>query len=153
MPFEHDIKGDGALSAVGDIGSTKHLPPSLLLQFYPLEKSTSLMPYVGIGWNYTLFFEEDTNDEFTSAVAGIINTPLARTTLELDDSDGVAFELGADWRISDQFAVNTSVWYLDIDTTARIDAVTTGGEVIKDAARFDVEIDPLVYSVGAAFKF
>src|SRR5690606_15009207 len=54
LPFEHDIVGTGALAGV-DIGSTKHLPPTVSLQYYPLGEG-KLQPYACIGLNYTTFY-------------------------------------------------------------------------------------------------
>lgn len=142
LPFQHDIDGDGILKDVGKVGETKHLPPTLLLQFYPLESNTFVQPYVGLGINYTKFFENDTTDELSAALG------LAETSLELDDSTGLGAEIGADWLVDKNLSINTSVWYLDIETTATI--TTTGGAKVTE---FDVAIDPLVYAVGLSYKF
>ena len=45
----------------GKIGDVRVLPPSLLLQYHFLPKS-SFQPYVGAGVNYTIFFDEGTKD-------------------------------------------------------------------------------------------
>lgn len=147
LPFQHDINGDGALKGVGKVAETKHLPPTVLVQFYPLESNTFVQPYVGLGVNYTKFFENDTTDEFTSTLNGVINTSYTDTSIDLDDSTGVGAEVGADWILNKNLSINTSVWYLDIETTAHING--GGAEVTK----FDVTIDPLVYAVGLAYKF
>ncbi len=154
LPFQHDINGDGALKGLGKVGDTKHLPPTVLLQFYPLESNSFVQPYVGVGINYTIFFENDTNDEFAAAVDGLLGgAGVVDTTLDLDDSVGLGLEVGADWALDKNFSVNTSVWYLDIETTATVDARLASGAKVADAAKFDVAIDPLVYAVGIAYKF
>ena len=40
-------------------GETKHLPPTLSLQYYFTNKSR-ITPFVGAGINYTYFFDEKT---------------------------------------------------------------------------------------------
>ena len=58
-PFEHDIdaKGQGAISGVTvAAGSTKHLPPTVSVQWYPRGGQDGWQPYIGLGVNYTLFF-------------------------------------------------------------------------------------------------
>ena len=67
-PFEHDI------SLVGgpEVGSTKHLPPTVSLQYHFMA-DRAFQPYVGAGVNYTLFFSED------------LYGPLAGADLSLDD--------------------------------------------------------------------
>ena len=53
-PFEHDITETGV--GVDNVGSTKHLPPTLSLQYFPAAGSSTIQPYLGIGVNYTTFF-------------------------------------------------------------------------------------------------
>lgn len=135
LPFEHDIEGSGAL----DVGSTKHLPPTLLVTCYP-SLSPHFQPFVGVGLNYTTFFQEDTTAELDGALGG-------NTRLSLEDSFGVALELGVDVPLTDRLALNATVWNLGIDTTAdvKVDGVT--------AAEIDVEIDPWVYMLGVSLSF
>ncbi|MBP8185877.1 MAG: outer membrane beta-barrel protein, partial [Pseudomonas sp.] len=66
-PFSHDIRVKGIDAALGTPAGTidgsfadvKQLPPTLSLQYYPMESSSAFQPYVGAGLNYTLFFNED----------------------------------------------------------------------------------------------
>lgn len=144
-PFKHNIKGDDALEGA-DLGSTKHLPPTVTLQYYPLASSSSVQPYAGIGVNYTTFFEEDTSDTLTSALGA------ASTDLELDDSVGLALELGVDYMLSDNFGLNAAMWWADIDTDATIKAYDAAGNHVA-TGKTEVEIDPMVYMVGFTYKF
>lgn len=140
LPFNHDIYGTGGLKGLGKIGSTKHLPPTVSLQFYP-KVSESFHPYFGIGLNYTIFFGEDTTDSLTNGLGA------NETDLKLDNSLGLAFQLGCDYQLNKNWAINAAVWKIDIDTTAHVDV---NGE---EATKFDVAIDPYAYMVGAAYKF
>lgn len=137
-PFEHSVgvKGLGGLD--GDLADIKHLPPTLTLQYFPLDKSSRLQPYVGAGINYTTFFDEDLTSQ--REAQGFSN-------LELDDSWGLALEAGVDYMLSDSLLLNASVWYLDIDTTATTDLAGAG------KVKVDVDIDPFVYMVGLGYKF
>ncbi|WP_100637823.1 OmpW/AlkL family protein [Marinobacter salexigens] len=130
-PFKHNISGAGDIESLGKIAETKHLPPTLTLQYFPMHSGSALQPYVGVGVNYTTFFEEKT----TGALSGL--------DIELDDSVGVAAEIGLDYMLSENFGLNAAVWWADIDTTAKV-------ETLDD---FDVEIDPMVYMVGFTYKF
>ncbi|EKF73146.1 OmpW family protein [Alcanivorax hongdengensis A-11-3] len=138
LPFKHDIHGSGALDGV-EIGSTWQLPPTLLLQFAP-PVSESFQPYVGLGYNYTFFFDEKTDGELDTALG-------APTSLSLSDSSGIAYEVGVDVPIRDRWMFNASVWHIDIDTTADVKAAGS------TAAKVDVTIDPWVYMVGLGVKF
>ncbi|MEH6562236.1 MAG: OmpW family outer membrane protein [Marinobacter sp.] len=130
-PFKHNITGAGDLAAAGKLAETKHLPPTLTLQYFPMHSSSALQPFVGVGVNYTTFFEEKT----TGALSGL--------DIELDDSVGVAAEIGLDYMLSENFGLNAAVWWADIDTTAKVQTLD----------EFDVEIDPMVYMVGFTYKF
>jgi len=138
LPFEHDIKGEGSLDGV-DIGSVKHLPPTLTLQWYPQVGVDWVQPYVGAGVNYTTFMSEDADGELESIVG--------KTKISLDDSWGYALQAGADWRLNDTWFINTSVWYVDIETEATLK--TAGAGKLKT----DVDINPLVVMLGAGMRF
>lgn len=121
-PFEHDI----ALAGVGTIGSTKHLPPTLSVNYH-VPTNSAWKPYVGLGINYTTFFEEETS-------LGM---------LELDDSFGLSVQAGIDYQISDAGALRLNVRWLDIDTDATLDGAAIG----------TAEIDPLFVGVAYVHRF
>ncbi|MFK8048349.1 MAG: OmpW family protein [Halioglobus sp.] len=140
-PFEHDISVSGTNI---DAGSTKHLPPTVVLQWYPRGGLSGWQPYLGAGINYTYFFDEDVDSDLSTALGALIGATDA--DLELDDSTGLALQVGMDYPLNDRWAINIGVWYLDIETTAKIK--TDVGNV-----KFDVDIDPWVYNIGIAYKF
>ena len=126
-PFSHDIE----LAADGTkVGEVKHLPPTFSLQYH-FDTAGAFNPYVGAGLNYTLFFDEDTEG------------PLAGTSLKLDDSIGLAAQLGTDIEVSETISLNFDVRWIDINTDAELDG----------AALEEVEIDPVVYSLTAVWEF
>ena len=138
LPFKHDIKGEGSLNGV-DIGRIKHLPPTLTLQWYPQLGVDWVQPYIGAGVNYTTFFDEQADGDLDAIVG--------KTKISLDDSWGYAVELGADWAVSDNCFINTSLWYVDISTDATLK--TAGAGTLKT----DVDIDPLVFMLGVGMRF
>jgi len=140
-PFEHNM----SLKGVGiDAGTSKQLPPTLMAQWYPRGGQSGWQPYIGIGANYTIFFDESISGELEDALGGIIGA--SKADLSLDDSFGLAAQAGVDIPLSDNWAINAGVWYIDIATTAKIK--TDVGTV-----KFDVDIDPWVYNIGIAYKF
>jgi outer membrane protein len=124
-PFEHDINVPG----VGRVGSTKHLPPTVSLQYH--FGQGTVKPFIGAGINYTRFFSTET----TGVLAG--------TDLELDDSIGLAAHVGIDFEVGERGSIRVDARWMDIDTDAKINGVDVG----------TVEIDPLVYGVAYVFKF
>lgn len=139
LPFTHDLDGSGALAGV-KIGETKHLPPTVSLQWYPTVEG-KFQPYVGAGLNYTVFFDEETSPAATAALGA------TTSGISLDPSFGLAVQVGADYQVDDHWIVNAAIWKIDIDTTAD---VTANG---APAATVDVAIDPLVYMIGAGYRF
>ncbi|MCO6058941.1 outer membrane beta-barrel protein [Pseudomonas sp. MOB-449] len=140
-PFEHEVKLKGtALDAAnGSLGSLKHLPPTLSLVYYPLDAASAFQPYVGAGINYTWIFDEHVGSGATAA--GFDN-------FRAKNSWGMAWQVGADYMLTDHVMVNAQVRYIDIDTRAYVDNTALGVR-----ANVDVDVDPWVYMVGLGYKF
>lgn len=138
-PFEHDVQSYGAVIAGSQVGTVKHLPPTLTLNYYPASKDSKIQPYVGAGINYTVFFSEDAHSSFES-IAG-------KTDISLKDSWGLAFHAGVDYQLNDKWSLNAGYWYIDIDTDVTLRTAGVGH------LKLDIDIDPSVYSLGLSYKF
>ncbi len=123
LPFEHDINLNGE-----KLASTKHLPPTLTLQYYPLGGTQALVqPYLGAGVNYTRFSSEKSE-------LGDLN---------LESSWGLAGQVGVDVLVDENWSINAAAWYIDIDTDASLDGNSLG----------TVNIDPWVIMAGVGYRF
>lgn len=144
-PFSHDINLKGLPIKAGD---TKQLPPTLMLQYYPLDSSSRFQPYFGVGLNATIFFDEDVDSELNLALDGIVGLPPGSVDADLDltESWGLSLQLGFDYMIDDNWLVNAAIWHTDIDTTARV-------KTALGTVKFDVEIDPIVYMLSVGYRF
>lgn len=142
-PFQHDIElkglGGAGIPDGTKLGSAKQLPPTISVQYYFADANSQWQPYAGVGVNYTIFFDEK--------VSGTANDALGAHNLNLDDSVGLAAEIGLDWAINKNWLVNVSVWKADIKTDASVD--------LGDGTRVNtkVTIDPVVYMVAVGYKF
>lgn len=153
-PFEHNIeaRGKGAISGVSlAAGSTKHLPPTFMVQWYPRGNAEGWQPYVGFGLNYTLFFDEDVDGELIDLLGSLTEGAVDGADLDLDPSWGLAAQVGVDIPVAEKWSLNVGVWYIDIETDAKITAKSGGAEVTT--VKFDVDIDPWVYNIGVAYRF
>ncbi len=157
-PFKHNISGADGLNGVGKLAETKHLPPTLTLQYFPMDSASRLQPYAGVGVNYTTFFEEKTTNTLNAVIDSVaqanFGTPAGTvdgSKLDLDDSVGVALELGVDYMLDEHFGLNAAIWWVDLETDATITALSGDTEVGEITT--DVEIDPMVYMVGFTYKF
>lgn len=141
-PFKHTVGVKGLGGGLdGKLADIKQLPPTLSLQYYPMEPNSRFQPYAGVGINYTLFFDEDLSS--ARKEQGFSN-------LKLQDSVGIAGQLGMDYLLTDNLLVNASVWYIDIDTKASVNGPTALG---YSKTKVDVDVDPWVYMVGLGYKF
>ena len=157
-PFEHNISATGSINGIGKLGSTKHLPPTLSVQYYLAEPSAKFQPYVGAGINYTIFFDEKTDQNLTNSIGALadmaagssLGVVASSTKLDIDDSIGASVQVGFNFEITDDIGLNAAVWWMNIDADAEITAQTNIGQV---KAKVDVEVDPYVYMLGAYYKF
>jgi outer membrane protein len=120
-PFEHDINLNGAFAA-----SAKQLPPTISINYhFPTEGK--IKPFLGLGLNYTTFFEEET----------------ALGNLKLDDSFGIAVNAGADYQITDRGALRFNVRWMDIESDATLNGTAIGS----------ADIDPVVVNLAYVHRF
>lgn len=126
MPFAHDINLNGG----GKVAETKHLPPTLSLQYH-FNPNGAWRPYAGVGLNYTLFFDEKT----TGALAG--------NDLELDPSFGLAAQFGLDVELGGDWFANVDARWFDIDSDAKLNGADLGS----------VEIDPYAFGLSIGRRF
>ena len=135
----HDIVGEGSIAGLNEIAEVMVLPPTLTLQYHFLPNGDFIRPYAGVGINYSIFYSQDATSSLENALGGA-------TDVDLDDSVGVAFQLGADFPINDRWFLNADVKYIQIDTEATL---TTG----SDVRTVEVDLDPIVAGVGVGFRF
>lgn len=120
-PQKHTLKAGAA-----EIGSLKHLPPTLTAQ-YRFTGLGTFTPYVGAGLNYTRFSS--------------VNLPAG---VSIDkNSFGLAVQAGVDVPLSNQLSLNFDVKKVQIRTD-----VSAGG---ADIGKF--KVDPLLVGVGVGWRF
>lgn len=134
----HDIQAEGSIEAVGKIATVRTLPPVVTLQHH-FQPNATIRPYVGIGVNYTTFYDETASGNLESALGG-------STSIKLDDSWGLSAQIGTDIALNEAWFINLDAKYLQLGTTAELN---TGGLV----RRVDVDIDPWFFSVGFGTNF
>jgi len=159
-PFEHEIDGDGALAPLGKIGDVKHLPPTLSLQYH-FSPNQTFRPYVGAGLNYTLLFDDSTNQGLHDGVVATANGALGtsfsggNTNLSIDDSFGAALQAGLDVDLNEKWFWNFNVRYImiDVDATLKTSTFDIDGAETVFTSTLDTEIDPFIFSTQLGFRF
>lgn len=109
------------------IGTFKHLPPSLLLQYH-FTGLSGYKPYIGAGVNYT---------RLTS-----VNLLGGGADLE-DDSWGGALQVGMDFPLDKNWSLNFDVKKVYIRSNVFVGGVNQG----------TLKLDPLLVGVGLGYRF
>jgi len=126
VPQKHTIS-----SGATGIGSLKHLPPTLLLQYH--FDAPGFKPYVGAGLNYTRF----SSVRFDPAVAAALNPSVDK------NSFGAALQVGVDIPLAKNLYLNVDVKKVFIKT----DVYSFGAK----AGTF--KVDPVLVGVGLGWRF
>lgn len=146
-PFSHDIAVKGSAINGLAIGNTKHLPPTLVAQYHFDVGNSNFDPFVGIGVNYTKFFDESASGALKSTLQALkVTTAADDVDLKLKASWGLALQAGFNYKLSDNWGAHFAVSKMDIDTTGE---VRVNNNVIQSV---DVQIDPWVYMVGVRWS-
>lgn len=145
-PFSHEIQVQGSAIHGLEIGKTKHLPPTLMLQRH-FQLTERVQPFMGLGVNYTVFFDEETSDQLADTLTQL-NVMSAGDTLglSLSDSWGAAAQVGVNVSLTERLGVHLAASKMKIDTHAR---VTLNGSSIQ---KVDVKIDPTVVMLGLRYN-
>ena len=129
----HEIGRAEALEAGGTkIGSLKHLPPTLTVQYH-FTGSGDFKPYLGAGLNYTRF----SSVEFIPAVEAALSPSIDK------NSFGLAFQAGFDYKLSTNVYLNFDVKKVQI----RTDVSSAGTKV------GEFRVDPWLIGIGIGQRF
>lgn len=134
---DHDLSASGGAINGADLGTVSLLPPTAVLQWH-LAPEGLFDFYLGVGVNYTTFYDYDLSDTLAS---------LGVTDIDYDDSFGLAGNVGLSVYLGDHFHFNGDIKYIQISTDAEIQV---GSDVLDTVG---VDIDPWVYGLGVGWKF
>jgi outer membrane protein len=115
-----------------EIGSLKHLPPTLTLQYH-FNPAGTVRPYVGAGVNYTNF----SSVSFAPAVQAALKPSIKR------NSWGLAWQVGADVEVAQGTYLNFDLKKVDLGTTVYANGASAG----------KFKVNPVLASVGLGWRF
>ena len=121
------------------VGTVKWFSPSLLLEYSFFDESAALRPFVGVGINFTHFFDRQINAAGQAALGG-------PTYVTLTNSVGPVGTLGAVYHFMKHWSVNASFSAAEIATHL---TANTDGIVRKSYVNFNPHA--LVFAVGYSF--
>ena len=102
----------------------------------PLTIEEGWQPFLGIGANYTIFFDEETTKGLDGTLDAVLGA--SEVDLDLDNSFGLSAQAGVDIPFAKNWAISLAVWYIDLQTNATVS--TDVGDV-----NFKTDINPFVY--------
>ena len=126
-PQKHTLYSNGTA-----IGSLKHLPPTLTLQYHFAPNAT-VRPYIGAGVNYTNFSAV----EFAPAVQTALKPGIKH------NSWGAAWQVGADIEITKGTYLNVDLKKVSLGTTVYSNGASAG----------KFKVNPTLASVGLGWRF
>ena len=105
----------------------KHLPPTITAK-YNFKNSTRFTPYVGVGGTAFIAWDEE----------GVAK--------DVKEEFGFAGQIGFNFQPADakNWGVYADVRYADLSPEVTL---------IDNTTKFDLEIDPIVYTIGYSYKF
>ncbi|MBX6318968.1 OmpW family protein [Pigmentiphaga sp.] len=124
-PQKHTVRLNG-----DKIGTLKHLPPTLLLQYHFTDFG-AFKPYVGAGVNYTRFSSVDL------AIPG--------AALDVKRSSfGAALQVGFDYALDKNWSLNVDVKKVYIDTDVKVK---------NGASLGNFKVNPWLIGIGLGYRF
>ena len=143
----HRITGTGSLNGL-DVGHAWLLPPTLMLQYH-FTNFGQFIPYVGVGANFTEFFNQHAGN--TLAFIPALGTTAAITSLHLKDTFGVAGQVGFDYMIDQHWGINMDVKKIYMEPSYSGTAFATGVGSLPVTGR--AHINPWLTGGGVTYKF
>jgi outer membrane protein len=131
VPQQHTVTvRESVLGGPVNIGTFRHLPPTLTVKYRPLGSAT-LSPYVGVGLNYTRIWDA----RLAVPTVG---------SLRLDQSSfGLAWQVGADYQLDDHWSASVDLKYVKIGSDVKLGATRVS----------HVNVDPVLVAFGAGYRF
>lgn len=131
IPYKHDVKVTGGALKDSKVATFKHLPPTFTAK-YLFSPDAAFSPYIGLGLNYTLVYDEET----TGALAG--------KKLKGKDSVGLAATVGFEYRFANSpWGVAADLRYIKIKSDLTLDGADIG----------TLTVDPMVAGVSAVYHY
>ena len=127
-PFNHDVLVNGANAA-----KLKHLPPTITAKYH-FKNNTRFTPYIGVGGTAFIAWDEK----------GVAK--------DVKEDFGVAGQIGFNYQPADakNWGVFADVRYAKLSPEVTLDDATAAA---VGKTKFDLDIDPVVYTLGYSYKF
>lgn len=139
LPFNHKLKGAGALAGAGQIGAVKALPFTVFGQYRFNTASALFRPYVGLGLTYAYFFDESGS----SALTAMTNPGGSATRLSVQSKFALTPQVGFTYVLNDKWTLDGSFSQTLLKTRTTFSTGQTQ----------DATLNPHTFSLGIGTKF
>lgn len=139
VPPKYNVYGAGTFAPFGVIATVKEAGPTVFAVYNFGHPKDKIRPYVGLGVNYTKFFDATATKSGELAAGG-------PSKVTVSDSTGLAAKLGATYNVSDRWAVIASAGYVDVRSTMTV----TTGSIHRSG---EVKFNPVSYSLTLGYRF
>lgn len=139
LPFNHKLKGAGALAGAGQIGAVKALPFTVFGQYRFNTASALFRPYVGLGLTYAYFFDESGS----SALTAMTNPGGSATRLSVKSKFALTPQVGFTYVLNDKWTLDGSF----SQTLLKTRTTFSTGQTL------DATLNPHTFSLGIGTKF
>jgi outer membrane protein len=129
--MRHSVTANDTVLGQVNLGRVALLPPTITLQYHPFV-GTMIDPYVGLGINFTYFYD-------------ISNGPISEST-NYGNSFGPALQAGVNIALNRHWSLNADVKKIFIQTNAYVD--TALGQLNPT-----VRLDPIIVGLGVGYRF
>lgn len=139
VPPSHDTSGKGTLAPFGVISKVKQAGPTLFVNYNFGAPESKFRPFVGLGINYTHFYDAESTASGNLASGG-------PTKIELSDSWGPAAQLGANYKLTDNWSVIGAIAVAKVKS----DLTATTGSIQRTTT---IDFRPVVYTLAVGYSF
>ena len=121
------------------ISSARWISPTLLLEYNFFSPNSPFRPYIGVGVNYTTFYDRDSTAAGNAASGG-------PTKISLTASVGPAFTAGLTYRITDRWHLHGSFGFSQVKTH-----LTTNTDGVMRTSNISFAPTAIIISIGYSF--
>ncbi|MBI3284551.1 MAG: outer membrane beta-barrel protein [Burkholderiales bacterium] len=139
LPPKHNVYGRGKLAAYGVLAQVKQRAPTIFANYNFGEASDKFRPYVGLGLNYTQFFDAQSTPMNDLGSGG-------PTKIDLKESYGLAGQVGLNYKLADRWFIGASLATAKVKT----DMTATTGSIQRKTT---IDFRPVVFALGVGYNF
>ena len=139
VPPNHKVHGTGRLAPYGVVSEVKQAAPTLLLNYKFGAPDSALRPFVGVGVNYTRFYDATSSETGNLASGG-------PTKIVLSKSTGLAAQAGLNYKFDNTWSLCVSVFRADVES----DLTATTGSIER---KTHIKFNPTVLGVAVGYSF